>query len=66
MITSIPAGRVDEATTRVRRIDRAVERVVRRTVERMLVEARLRHHTLGVVQIVAAAQKELKMPLQDR
>ena len=62
----VPAGRVEEAATRVRRIDRAVERVVRRTVERMLVEARLCHHTLGVVQIVAAAQKELKMPLQDR
>ena len=60
----IPAGWVDEGPTREIRIHRAVERVVRRTVERMLVEARLGHHPLGVVHIVAAAHEELEVPLE--
>ena len=61
-----PAGWVDNGSTREIRVDWAVERVVRRTVERILVEALLRHDTLWVVQIVAAAHKELEMPLEHQ
>ena len=60
----VPAGRVDIVSSGIVGVDGAVERVVLRAVKGILVEAFLRHHPVGVVQVVAAAEEELDVALQ--
>lgn len=61
--TYIPARWVDVVATGVVRVDGAVKVIVVGSVERVLVEAALLRHAVGVVQILRVAQKVLHVPL---
>lgn len=60
-----PARRVDVVSSGVSGVDGAVEGIVLRTIQRVLVEAALRHDPVRVFHVVAAAEEKFDMALQE-
>lgn len=59
-----PARRVNVVSAGVVGVDRTVEGVIRRTVERVLVKAGLLYHSVRIVHVGAAAEEELDVALE--